>query len=146
MSTQTIIKLIRDLERLGLERIRFTGGEPFLRRDLFEILATIKAGEFKKVTIATNGLLLQKYADDINQSPITDLGVSLDGLRETNDEIRGIGGYFELALKGIAEVNKRVTIMTTLNQKNAYELEGLFDICEEQGAFPERNKYRRNMA
>jgi MoaA/NifB/PqqE/SkfB family radical SAM enzyme len=134
MSTQTIIDLIRDLERLGLERIRFTGGEPFLRRDLFEILATIREGQFKKVTIATNGLLLQKYAGDINQSSITDLGVSLDGLRETNDEIRGIGGYFELVLKGIAEVNKRVTIMTTLNQKNAYELEGLFDICEEQGA------------
>jgi len=133
MSTQEAIRLIGDLTKLGIERIRFTGGEPFLRKDLFEILSHVKTGQFKKITIATNGLLLRKYADKINDSPITDLGVSIDGLRSTNDAIRGVDGYFDMAFEGIRKLEKKITIMTTLNRRNANELQGLFDICQDNG-------------
>jgi len=116
-----------------VERIRFTGGEPFLRKDFFKILDSIKNLGFKKITVATNGLLLRKDFDKVNESCITDLGVSIDGLRATNDIIRGINGYFDLVIEGISKIKKKITIMTTVNQKNAYELEELFNICDDQG-------------
>ncbi len=133
ISTQEAIDIVNSLKMLGLERCRFTGGEPFLRKDFFQILDAIRPGDFKKVTVATNGLHLKKLADNVNKSSITDLGVSIDGLRATNDKIRGIDGCFDLVFEGVRMINKRVTVMTTLLRNNAYELEELFNICEENG-------------
>jgi len=133
ISTHDAIKIIQKLKKIKIERIRFTGGEPLLRKDFFEIIDTINNGDFKKITVATNGLLLKKYADKINNSCITDLGVSIDGMSETNDMIRGIKGYFNTVFEGISKIKKRVTVMTTLNQYNAYELDELINLCEDYG-------------
>lgn len=133
ISTRDAVDIIHNLGELGVERVRFTGGETFLRRDFFDIVSAVKEGAFKKITVATNGLLLKKYADEINRSCITDLGVSIDGMAETNDMMRGVRGYFSTVFEGIRQIKKNVTIMTTLSQKNAYELEELFRVCEDHG-------------
>src|SRR5947209_5238779 len=100
IDTQTAISLIGRLGEIGVTTLRFTGGEPLLRRDLFEILSSIDATPFTTVGIQTNGLLLKRYATRINDSPITHVSVSLDAVGERNDEIRGVRGYFEKALDG----------------------------------------------
>lgn len=135
ISTSQAIDIINKLRILGVERIRFTGGETLLRKDFFDILSSADLQGFKKITLATNGILLKKLSDKINKSKLTDLGVSIDGMPKTNDKIRGINGHFNLVMEGLKHIEKRVTIMTTLNQNSANELEELFEICEKYGFF-----------
>ena len=82
----------------GVKEYYFTGGEPFLHPDLFELIeATLKQGP---LTILTNGILIsenraRKLAEIAQSSEYTlDLRISLDGLTpEENDEIRGKGSF-----------------------------------------------------
>lgn len=53
----------------GIHSLRFTGGEPLLRRDFFEILQQADTRAFKRITVQTNGLLLKKLHKEINESP-----------------------------------------------------------------------------
>lgn len=100
----------------------------------FEILDEIQVFSFEKITMATNGMLLKKFADKINRSCLTDLGVSIDGLKDTNDRIRGVVGYFDRTTEGLRLIkDKRITIMTTLNNTTHRELPELLEICERSG-------------
>src|SRR5260370_33235011 len=85
----------------GTGTLRFTGGEPLLRQDLFDVLQKANTSRFKRIILQTNGLLLKKLHKVINASSITKVAVSIDGLKGTNDLIRGIQGYFDLAIEGI---------------------------------------------
>ena len=59
----------------------------------------------------------------MNDSPITNINVSIDGMRENNDRIRGIKGYFDLAIEGIQGLrNKQAAFSVTLNGISAREL------------------------
>ncbi len=133
LSTQQAVDLIHELRAIGAKRLRFTGGETLLRNDFFEILSRIEHLKFNKITLATNGLLLDKYHRQINNSCLTDLGVSIDGLAETNDRIRGIDGYFNRVMNAVELIKgKRITIMSTIGSWIADELEELFNIMEEK--------------
>ena len=96
--------------------LSLTGGEPFLRSDLKEIIQAFHEGcGTREVGIATNGTFetttVQTVHDILREGFLTDLSVqvSLDGLEETHDSIRGIKGSFKKAmntLKSLAELRK----------------------------------------
>lgn len=105
MSLETVKRYLAEAESLGLKEYYFTGGEPFLNREIFEIMeAALAQGP---VSVLTNGLLikadgaerLRRLAD---ASPYSlDLRISIDGWdAATNDRVRGAGA-FERALSGI---------------------------------------------
>ncbi|MGH9495050.1 MAG: radical SAM protein, partial [Candidatus Sulfotelmatobacter sp.] len=94
LDTGKAVAIIDRLGESGIRYLRFTGGEPLLRRDLFQIMQRADMARFKRVTIQTNGLLLKKLHKEINASPINKVAVSIDGLESSNDLIRGIKGYF----------------------------------------------------
>jgi len=120
INTERAIALVNELGTLGVRSLRFTGGEPLLRTDLFQILNKSNTSSFQSIIIQTNGLLLKKLHKEMNDSPITSVAVSIDGLKETNDLIRGIRGYFDLAMEGIKLLrNKKVKISVTLNLRRA---------------------------
>jgi len=128
------VDVIRQLYEVGVKRIRFSGGEPLLRKDIFEILERTRDIPFEKVTLATNGLLLSRRYKKINHSCLTDLGISIDGLPRTNDKIRGISGYFDQVMAGLEKImDKRITIMTTLNRHSHVEIRELLDLFEKRG-------------
>jgi MoaA/NifB/PqqE/SkfB family radical SAM enzyme len=134
ITTKRVIDLIDEIAELGVIRLRFSGGEPLLREDFFLILEHAASKGFGKITMATNGLLVGKRAEAINRSSLTDLGVSVDGLRETNDLMRGVPGYFDTVMKGLTLIkNKRITIMSNLNGGLYKDLPELLRICEEAG-------------
>jgi MoaA/NifB/PqqE/SkfB family radical SAM enzyme len=133
ISTARAVKMINDLACAGVKYLRFTGGEPLLRRDLFEILDGIEASRFRRITVQTNGLLLKKLYKQINESPITKVTISIDGLADRNDKIRGINGYFRLALEGAELLRVReIHIATTLTGPGADDLDGLLDLVEKK--------------
>ncbi|HZS53036.1 MAG TPA: radical SAM protein [Bryobacteraceae bacterium] len=146
ISTERAIELINEIGDLGIGSIRFTGGEPLLRKDFFRILEQAKSSSFKHMIVQTNGLLLKKLHSEVNDSPLTKIAVSIDGLKETNDRIRGIRGYFDLALQGIQLLrNKEIVLSVTLNKASAEELEDLSKTAAQVGAAIEINILSRNL-
>jgi len=140
IDTQRAVDLLNEIGELGIGAVRFTGGEPLLRKDFFEILAKANTKAFKRVIVQTNGLLIKKLHKEINASAITDVAVSIDGLKETNDHIRGIRGYFDLGLEGIRLLEgKNVAISITLNRISVSELEELNRVAQGVGAHLETN-------
>jgi MoaA/NifB/PqqE/SkfB family radical SAM enzyme len=135
LSADRAVDIINRLGKFGIRYLRFTGGEPLLRRDLFQIMQKADMAKFKRVTLQTNGLLLKKLNKEINDSPITKIAVSIDGLEASNDLIRGIKGYFKLAMEGIQLLKgKQVSVVATLNGRSAGELEELAEEAQKAGA------------
>jgi len=135
LNTDKAVDVINRLANFGIRYLRFTGGEPLLRRDLFQIMQKANMARFQRVTLQTNGLLLKKLSREINDSPITKVAVSIDGLETSNDLIRGIKGYFKLAMEGIRLLKgKQVNVVATLNGRSAGELDGLADEANKAGA------------
>lgn len=136
IDTDAAVRLITRLGELGVTTLRFTGGEPLLRRDFFDILDAIDPASFTTIGIQTNGLLLRRFAEKINASPITHVSVSLDAVGDRNDEIRGIRGYFERAIAGLNLLEGKTRIIAmTLNQVGAGDLEALIGHVEELGGY-----------
>jgi MoaA/NifB/PqqE/SkfB family radical SAM enzyme len=91
-------------------------------------------------------LLLKKLHDQVNASPITNVAVSIDGLKETNDLIRGIRGYFQLGMEGIRLLRgKKVVLSVTLNRLSAKELDELAAVASDVGAQIEFNILSRDL-
>jgi MoaA/NifB/PqqE/SkfB family radical SAM enzyme len=140
ITTERAIGLVNEIEAAGIRSLRLTGGEPLLRKDLFQVLASSNASRLKRVILQTNGLALKKLHKEVNASPITEIAVSLDGLKESNDFIRGIRGYFDLGMEGLSLIRgKRLAISVTLNRISAGELEELEQRAGAVGAHLEFN-------
>ena len=146
LNTDRAIDLVNQIAAAGIRSLRFTGGEPLLRKDMFHVLQQADSSSFKRIILQTNGLLLKKLHKGINASPITNISVSVDGLKETNDHIRGIRGYFDLAMEGIKLLrNKEVSIAITLNKISASELGTLADVARSVGAGIDLNILSRSL-
>jgi len=95
LSASKIKDIILQIKEMGIKHLIFSGGEPFLRKDFFEILEFAAANSIENIDIITNGLFLDDYAvQKLLKTRLNHITVSLDGLRETNDKIRG-NGVFE---------------------------------------------------
>jgi MoaA/NifB/PqqE/SkfB family radical SAM enzyme len=101
MDKQTIKKVIRDLKKLGVFWLGFTGGEPLLNKDLVEI--TESAGEDCTLKLFTTGCTLtRQQAFDLKQAGLLYVSVSLDHWDQArHDSVRRYKGAFQTALKAI---------------------------------------------
>ena len=80
MSANEIIRIAEIFVGLGINKIRLTGGEPLIRKDLPEILKGLHSLPVK-LTLTTNGLLLDRYFEILNQYGINSVNISLDTLQ-----------------------------------------------------------------
>jgi MoaA/NifB/PqqE/SkfB family radical SAM enzyme len=134
ITTEDAIRLIQHFADMGVRDLYLLGGEPLIRTDLFEILDRADAERFTAISIQTNGLLLKRLHQQINDSPITHVSISIDALGEKNDLIRGVKGYFDLAIEGAKLLRgKDIVLCTTLTGPGADDLEGLVEIAESYG-------------
>ena len=85
MSAEEISRLTKALSELGVCKIRLTGGEPTVRKDFFDILKDMKQNSnIPKVTMTTNGYRLDKIAEQLYESGLDGINISIDSLdRET---------------------------------------------------------------
>jgi GTP 3',8-cyclase len=87
---------------LGISRIRLTGGEPLLRADIVEIVAAIAGIEgMNDVSLTTNGILLEKMAEELAAAGLKRVNISLDSLDELNFRQITQGGRLKSTLTGI---------------------------------------------
>jgi 12,18-didecarboxysiroheme deacetylase len=128
--------MIDDLATFGVPVLLFSGGEPFLRDDLYELGAYAVARGLRTV-ISTNGTLIDRQAAArVKEAGFSYVGISLDGIGATNDRFRGMAGAFDAALHGIqacTEVGVKTGLRLTLNRHNYEDLNAIFDLLEEEG-------------
>ncbi|MEE9367687.1 MAG: GTP 3',8-cyclase MoaA [Pontiella sp.] len=83
LSFDEMLRLVRPFARLGVEKIRLTGGEPLLRTKLSELVEGLRAiPGIKDIAITTNGILLPRFAVDLKKAGLDRITVSLDALDE----------------------------------------------------------------
>ncbi len=101
LSTAECLDLVRQLARLGTRAVTLIGGEAYLRRDWIDIIREIAAHEMY-CTMQTGGLhLTEERIRKAAEAGLQGIGVSVDGLRDVHDRVRGVKGSFDAALKAL---------------------------------------------
>lgn len=130
LNTEEALKVIDNLKDIGCKELYITGGEPFIREDIFEILKKAKKKKFK-IGLITNGLLITKKNITKIKLYVNELGISLDGASsQINDKIRG-KGTFKKILKSVELVKSfhiPLTLYITLTKINFQDLENILNL------------------
>jgi MoaA/NifB/PqqE/SkfB family radical SAM enzyme len=126
--------VLKQVYRSGACGVAFEGGEPLLRKDLTDILAFSRSLPLH-TSLITNGTLLESRIDEIAPYINGVVYVSLDGLEKTHDAIRGVGGSFRKAVRGIGAAKEKVavTINTTVMAENVDEIDSMVELARELG-------------
>ena len=106
-----IRRLAMVFSKLGVSKIRITGGEPTVRKDFFEIIKILKDVGIKKVAITTNGYHLDKKAQMLVDSGLNGINISIDSL--DRNTFKSITGHDRLP-----EILKGIKILQDLNFEN----------------------------
>lgn len=135
LGTGDAIRFIDDLAKFGVPVLLFSGGEPLMRPDLFELVAHARSQGIRAV-ISTNGTLItSEIAAKLKSAGLSYVGVSLDGLNGIHDDFRGVNGAFDRALQGIRACRHegvKVGLRFTITRNNAEEIPGIFRLLEEE--------------
>ncbi len=136
LTTDEALEVIDKLDRLGVTVIAFSGGEPLVRKDIFE-LTEYAAEKGIYVAMATNGTLItENVARKMKESGVGYVQISLDGRKETHDKFRGIKGCYDRAVEGIRNAVKAglfVNVSMTVTKYNYQDVEHVVRLCEELG-------------
>jgi len=138
LTTAEALDLIDDLAGMGIPLVLFSGGEPLMREDIWE-LAQHARKKGIKMALSTNGTLITtEVAYRIRDSGIEYAGISLDGARaETHDRFRNSASSFKRAVAAFSscrEAGLRCGVRVTLTRENCGELEALIDLAITLGA------------
>ena len=80
-----ILRICETVSQLGIKKIKITGGEPLVRKDIVNLIRDIKnLDKIEQVTLTTNGILLYDMLDDLYDAGIDAINISLDTLKEDN--------------------------------------------------------------
>ena len=113
-----------------------TGGEPFLREDLEEIVKVVRA-KADRVVISTNGYYTDRVVALAKRYPDLGFRVSIEGLPAANDELRGIENGFDHGLRTLLELRdlgvKDIGFGITLSDRNADDLLELYGLADAMG-------------
>lgn len=135
LTTDEAMRFMDDLAAYKVPTVLFSGGEPLMRPDLFEI-AEHARGVGLRAVLSTNGTLIDdETADRIRDAGFTYAGISLDGIGAVHDRIRGVKGSFEDTLEGLRRVRDRgvrVGLRFTVHAKNVQELPAIFELMAQE--------------
>ena len=110
LSLEEIERLCNNFIELGVEKIRLTGGEPLVRKNILHLIKNLNKKKsftnLKEITLTTNGSLLKKFAKDLKNNGVNRINVSLDTIiKEKYKEITRFGNL-DNVLEGIEEAIK----------------------------------------
>ena len=133
LSGDEVLAVMDDLKAFGVPVLILSGGEPLLRRDIFEISRRAKDMGFY-VGLSSNGTLITEHnIGEIAAIGYDYVGVSLDGLKDTHDAFRRRTGAFDEALAGLRlcrDHGIKVGLRFTMTMDNSRELPAMLDLAE----------------
>lgn len=108
MTQDEIIQLVKNFAAMGITKVRLTGGEPLLRRDLPEIISRIREiPSIKDISITTNGTALEYQAQKLKLAGLDRLNISLDTFDADTYRRMTRGGNIKHAMNGIRTAEKQ---------------------------------------
>ncbi len=126
----------------SLEMVDLTGGEPFLRNDMPEIVSAVRSACPKaRILITTNGFLPQKIAKYVGAivkaDPDIAFRMSLDGWGKTHEKVRRIPDAFEKVMETVRILKaagvRDIGLTFTLMKVNQHEMRKVYDYCRKAG-------------
>jgi radical SAM protein with 4Fe4S-binding SPASM domain len=138
LSTEQALAMIRSLPETGRPILVFSGGEPLMRPDIFE-LATEATRLNLPIALATNGTIMNEaVADQVKRAGFRRVSISFDGPdAATHDRFRGIDGAFEASVRGFGLLRQRGMSMqmnTTVARHNYRRLDDIYRLALDLGA------------
>ncbi len=123
-------------DKKKMRSINVTGGEPFLRNDLGDII-NVLLGKTKRLVISTNGYYTDKIIKIAEEFPTIGIRVSLEGLPTANDKLRGIPNGFDHGLRTLLKLHemgfKDIGFATTVSDLNYKDMLELYTLAEATG-------------
>ena len=135
LSTEFILDSIPELLKAGIRFVIFSGGEPLIRKDIFEIAEAMR--EAGIVTyLSTNGLYVNEKNVDRIIETFNYIGISIDGIEAVHDAFRGLEGAYRRSLDAIALIQQHggnAGIRFTITEETKGSFYDIFDLAEEIG-------------
>ncbi len=130
LSFEEIIRLARLFTDLGVNKIRITGGEPFVRKDLLHLLEKLAENDkIQQLSITTNGVLTAPYLPALKSLGITHINLSLDSINEKNfnkitrgKDFKKVMDVFHQMLSMNFKVKINVVVMEGVNDHEISQL------------------------
>lgn len=134
LKTEDCFNIIDQLAEIKVPVILFSGGEPLLRQDIYEIAEYATSKKINCV-LSTNGTLITpEVAEKLKEAGFVYVGVSIDGLATIHDKFRGFKGSFEKAFQGLINV-KNTGILSgirfTVTKHNIGDVEPVISLLAE---------------
>jgi len=136
---QAFDEIARDFDMSRFRHINITGGEPFVRSDLLDVLRAISRWPFyRKIDIQTNGVFISdnpSVLKELRGVEVTGLGISIDGFESTHDSLRGKPGTWTKAVNAArlaVEAGYVVTVSFVAHSKNIRELASFYQFIRDE--------------
>ena len=137
LSTEEALDLVKQMAEVGIKEVTLIGGEAFLRPDWLEIASAINR-EGMRCTMTTGGYGISlETARKMKEAGIVTVSVSIDGLEETHDRLRGKKGSWKYAFKTMShlrEVGIKFGCNTQINRLSAPEFPQIYERIRDAGA------------
>ena len=138
LSTREGLELIDTFPETGNPIIIFTGGEPLMRPDIFELVAHARSKGLKCVMAPNGTLITPEIVRKMKDSGLERISISLDGPdAKSHDRLRGVPGAFDAALQGIEYARSGgmpFQINTTVTRDNLASFRDIFQLTQDLGA------------
>jgi len=134
LTTKQVLSVIDELKRNGFGHLKFTGGEPLIRKDFWKIVRYAHKNSFK-ISLISNGLLIDEKVLDLLAKYVFVVGISIDSIEKETNQILGRQNY-ELVMKNIQKlVDKglRVKILSTITRVNRKQISDLLLTAKKLG-------------
>ncbi len=130
LSYEEITRLLSVLGVLGFQKVRFTGGEPFLRKDFMQLLEnTAGLEDYKSIHITSNGTLLQRHIPKLKELGISKINLSIDSLDKERfhkitrrDDFEKVMQTFHILIDNGFKIKLNAVIMKGINKQDIIPL------------------------
>jgi len=132
-------KIVADLAKNGVRHVSFSGGEMFLQKTVYELIAYAKSLGLKVGGNSNAFLINEEIAQKVVDSGLDMLYISMDGDNaKTHDKIRGVEGAFDRVFEGVKNLRNikpdmKIFFNTTINRENVGQLTGVARLAKEYG-------------
>jgi radical SAM protein with 4Fe4S-binding SPASM domain len=134
LTTEEGFSLIEEAAKLGHVKFGFTGGEPLLRNDIYNLIEYATSFDMQ-VVMATNGTLITSdVAKSLKKAGLERAAISIDGIGTAHDDFRGVHGAFDDVLRGIKaceEEGLAVQLFTMVTRYNYAEIAKIIKLADD---------------